>query len=383
MRSFISLFTVFGLTAFAGAALAQAEPPPPRRPDEGKRDKRPEDFKRPFDRPPPEGKVGERIEEVRRMIERLERELEEIRRHQGEFGEKAGQFGRRAGEIAKDVLRDVREAGKDVRMLIGRPFGPVRKEKAAYLGVAAGPVPAALRSHLKLAAGTGMAVEFVEPDSPAKAAGIQQHDILLKLDDQILINAHQLAVLVRIRKAGDTVSLTLLREGRQTAVPVKLTEKELPVLEEHGPFGMPFGEGPFPRMLPLPEGGGAGGGFGPGWRDGRIERFFAPDGEFQMVFSDGEHSLQISGRREGERKLTARTADGKIVFEGPIGTPEQRKAIPEEIARKLQMFEGLMGGRGFDIELEFGRPPRDGAPRRPVPPGEKGHPERPPAPPED
>src|SRR5262249_11337015 len=71
----------------------------------------------------------------------------------------------------------------------------------------------------------------VQPDSPAAAAGLQVHDVLEKLDDQLLINPQQLAVLVRAKHPGDTVNLTLLHGGKESTITAKLAEKELPVLE--------------------------------------------------------------------------------------------------------------------------------------------------------
>lgn len=113
--------------------------------------------------------------------------------------------------------------------------------KATYLGVAVSPIPGTLRKHLDLPEGVGLLVDHVDPDSPAKAAGIDTCDVLHKLDDQILINFHQLAVLVRTFKPGDEVKLALLRRGKPRILPVKLVEKEGPKLTP-------------PPMWPLHEG---------------------------------------------------------------------------------------------------------------------------------
>src|SRR5258708_1330287 len=78
-----------------------------------------------------------------------------------------------------------------------------KTEKAAFLGVSGSPVMPALREQLKLPKGVGLIVEHVEPKSPAEAAGIKQYDVLHKIGDQLLVNAHQLAVLVRMHKPGE------------------------------------------------------------------------------------------------------------------------------------------------------------------------------------
>src|SRR5690606_552210 len=89
------------------------------------------------------------------------------------------------------------------------------------------PVGAALQSQLGLPAGTGLAVSMLVPDSAA-AMVLQPHDILLKFDDQMLVNMDQLSVLVRNRKPGDKVKLTYLRAGKEATATVTLGEHEMP-----------------------------------------------------------------------------------------------------------------------------------------------------------
>lgn len=130
----------------------------------------------------------------------------------------------------------------DGRPGIDRPEGrpgldrPLRLEldvqmelvKAAYLGVTTTPAPKSLRHQVELPNGVGLVVDTVAPDSPAAAAGLKQHDLLHKIDDQILVNPQQLAVLVRTHKTGDSVKLTVLRGGKPVELTAKLVEKDLP-----------------------------------------------------------------------------------------------------------------------------------------------------------
>jgi membrane-associated protease RseP (regulator of RpoE activity) len=112
-------------------------------------------------------------------------------------------------------------------------------EKAAYLGLTASPVTAALREQLKLQKGFGMVVDFVEPGSPAEAAGIKRYDVLQNFNDQILIDSYQLAILIRSFKPGDEIKLTVLHQGQSQVVSAKLIEKEVEVLDENNPGSMP------------------------------------------------------------------------------------------------------------------------------------------------
>jgi membrane-associated protease RseP (regulator of RpoE activity) len=105
-------------------------------------------------------------------------------------------------------------------------------EKAAYLGVASSPATPVLRRQLKLAEGVGLVVDYVEPGSPAQAAGLQPYDVAVRLNDQILVNPPQLAVLVRTFEPGDVVTLTVIREGKSTPVNVKLAERNVKPIGE-------------------------------------------------------------------------------------------------------------------------------------------------------
>ncbi len=95
----------------------------------------------------------------------------------------------------------------------------------AYLGVRVGPVDPVLRNHLKLGEGAGIVVQEVVKGSPAETAGLQVHDVLQKLDDQLLVNSEQLATLISRHKKGDTLSLAIIHEGSPKTIQVTLAER--------------------------------------------------------------------------------------------------------------------------------------------------------------
>ncbi|HNQ87448.1 MAG TPA: PDZ domain-containing protein [Verrucomicrobiota bacterium] len=103
--------------------------------------------------------------------------------------------------------------------------GPI-PEKVAHLGIAVGPLDDTLREQLKLGRGMGLRVERVLDDSPAGKAGVKIHDVLQKLEDQILFNAAQLTALVRSHEPGDKVALGLIRQGEPCTLEVTLGETE-------------------------------------------------------------------------------------------------------------------------------------------------------------
>ena len=124
----------------------------------------------------------------------------------------------------------------------GPPPGtpPERHEKmpkvpVTYLGVETSDVPRVVSEQLGLAKGFGLVVDYVVPDSPAAAAGVQQNDIIKMLNDQILTEPDQLSKLVRSYSEGTTVTLTVLRKGKEEKIGVKLSKKEVPQDREFGP----------------------------------------------------------------------------------------------------------------------------------------------------
>ena len=125
---------------------------------------------------------------------------------------------------------------------------PERREKmpkvpVTFLGVETSSVPPVVCDQLALAKGFGLVVDYVVPDSPAAAAGIQQNDILKMLNDQILTEPDQLSKLVRSYSEGTNITFTVLRKGQEQKISVKLAKKEVPQRRSFGPRGRDFGLG--------------------------------------------------------------------------------------------------------------------------------------------
>ncbi|MFC8530252.1 trypsin-like peptidase domain-containing protein [Nocardia sp. NPDC057227] len=69
---------------------------------------------------------------------------------------------------------------------------------------------------------SGAAVADVQPDGPAAKAGIVEGDVIVKVGDREVTGPDELVVAVQTRKIGETVNVTLIRDGRQVDVPVTL-----------------------------------------------------------------------------------------------------------------------------------------------------------------
>ena len=95
-----------------------------------------------------------------------------------------------------------------------------------FLGLSPAALSEAVAEQLPIAKGTGLLVATVLPDSPAAKAGLQKNDVLVRFDDQVLVNPEQLVTLVHTKKPGDAVKLTYFRKGQEATATAKLASKE-------------------------------------------------------------------------------------------------------------------------------------------------------------
>jgi hypothetical protein len=184
-------------------------------------------------------------------------------------------------------------------------------ERAAFLGVATAPPPALVRSQLNLPRGMGLVVETVNKDSPAAAAGVQVNDILQKFDDQVLVNVQQLAVLVRSKKAGDDVKLTLLRGGKPMTLTAKLVENDVPLLEDLQAPRLTAGAIPDTTPVPAEE---------------TLTR--------RMI--DSQNDITFSRDARGKETLLVKDRDGRTLFQG---APEKAE-LDAELMKKIHAVQG-------------------------------------------
>jgi len=248
----------------------------------------------------------------------------------------------------------------------------------AYLGIYATKVNPNVSHQLKLTENLYLNVELVAKNSPAEKAGIQKFDLLLQMDDQILVNQEQLKYLVRSKMPTDEVILTLLRQGEKQNITVKLGETNL--VEEdplrnsglsnrfprYDPFGMDsFEKDPFlhdPQNLQdlierhsrqpflhfnqnrgrhrkiLP----------PNQSDdeplhpkANTESFSSQTSQSQVMITDEEGTLEWT-EKDGQKSLRATDSHGRVLFDGPIDSEDERNALPDEINERLNELEKNM-----------------------------------------
>ena len=234
-----------------------------------------------------------------------------------------------------------------------------------YLGVTTHQADATLDSHIKLPEGVGVVVDFVAPGSPAFGK-LQRFDVLHKLNDQILVNHEQLVVLLRMMKPGTEVVLSVVREAKPMEVKVVLGAKaaETGVREMRTP-GAPvnapaaaWGENPQGltfNLGALTAGGSAtaAGGTAPAQQKVQFQVTGGDASVRNSVIVEGGTVINMTQDAKGGKYLSAKTQDGKVIFEGPVNTDEDRAKVPADIRGKMDRLEANR------LEIKFGEEPAE------------------------
>lgn len=240
----------------------------------------------------------------------------------------------------------------------------------AYLGIYATKVNPNVSHQLKLTENLYLNVELVAKNSPAEKAGIQKFDLLLQMNDQILVNQEQLKYLVRSKMPTDEVILTLLRQGKKQKITVKLGETNLTEEDplrnsglsnrfpQYDPFGMdsflhdpqnlqdlierhsrqPFlhfnqNRGRHRKILPPAQSDDE-----PLHPKANIESFSKQTSQSQVMITDEEGTLEWT-EKDGQKSLRATDPTGKVLFDGPIDTKEDRKGLSKNLKSRLENLE--------------------------------------------
>lgn len=267
----------------------------------------------------------------------------------------------------------------------GPPGVPGHHEKGpkvpvTYLGVETSQVPDVVSEQLGLAKGLGLVVEYVEPNSPAASAGVQQNDILKMLNDQILMEPSQLRKLLQTFSDGTEVTLTILRKGKEQKVTAKLAKKEVPRrrsmfpggnhdwhwdFDETGDLGEQMKEMKQQLKEQLKDQLGAQRDIIRGAvtqaheaakraredarRAAREIRILSNDdgalkatridlGKAQIVFSDGEGELKLENV-DGKKLLTVKDPQGKLTFSGSVESKEDLDKLPADVRERYERLQ--------------------------------------------
>jgi serine protease Do len=113
-------------------------------------------------------------------------------------------------ELARPVIAQLRNAGKVQR---------------GYLGVGIQPLTADIAAGLGLPKDRGEIVASVEPGGPASKAGIQQGDVIVRINNQDVTFDNTLSFVVANTPVGSTVPIELIRAGERRTVRANIAQR--------------------------------------------------------------------------------------------------------------------------------------------------------------
>lgn len=251
-----------------------------------------------------------------------------------------------------------------------RVDGDAAVRTRTFMGVIASPVSEETRRLLGFPESHYLQVEFIAPGSPADKAGLKPKDILISFDGQQLINPEQLRAIIRAHQAGEKVIMAYMRGGklehvdielssaveaprrRVISVPpkslgakgaaedenvearlLKILEESQPVMEVHR------------SMLQKYEAG----------KPVRVEAQTLIT--VQAVTEDGTLAIRVGGSGKVGHIMDS---TGKVLFDGPLNTPEDWGAVPDSCREVLKRLDDSIDVRQTVImkDLEPGVAPK-------------------------
>jgi len=214
----------------------------------------------------------------------------------------------------------------------------VSREPARALGLELSRASAVLRRQLALKRGAGLVVDDVGSGSPAASAGFTQHDVLVKLDDQLLVLPEQFDALLESAEPGQPLACTVLRGGREVviplagaapagraAAPLRPAASALALVQPAATVG-PVSAGSLRRLS--------------------RETLLRHDADFQIRLTCGP-----------ETRLVVADPQGRVVFNDAIDTPERRGRMPAAVRTRVAEMERMLE------QPDDGDPPSTAAPR--------------------
>lgn len=136
----------------------------------------------------------------------------------------------------------------------------VADAKVGFLGIGLDEVDDTLAYHLNLENDLGVLITQVAAKSPAQAMGLKRHDVIVAADGKPIYTPRALQNLIRAKKTGETVEITVRRGPASETLSGKVVTRTERPGESRPPQGRRMGGGPGeapPRhgRMPAPDGG--------------------------------------------------------------------------------------------------------------------------------
>ncbi len=213
------------------------------------------------------------------------------------------------------------------------PVGEVTvPQTAGDLGLKLSRASGVLRQQLALDRGAGLVVDEVTPASPAHRAGFRQHDVLVKLDDQLLVLPEQFNALLEAT-AGAACACHVLRAGRITEIPLgapaSVAVATAPVSAARPAASLRPAASTL-SLLPqsqVP-------------RQPAAVRPPLPNADETLVRHDADYQIRLVAG--DEMRLVVSDIKGRVVFNDAIDTPEARSRMPVAVRARVEQMERLL-----------------------------------------
>jgi len=115
------------------------------------------------------------------------------------------------------------------------------KVRRGYLGVKVQTLTTEEAKRLKLSEQNGALIDEVTRNSPAEEAGLKKGDVIIEFNDKTVTDSRNLRLMAAQTRPGVTVSVKVLRDGKELTVTVKLGELPAKDVSKTSTAGSPRG----------------------------------------------------------------------------------------------------------------------------------------------
>ena len=249
-----------------------------------------------------------------------------------------------------------------------------------YLGVILDPLPDLLMKHLQLPEGEGVLISELVAGGPAETAGLEVGDLLVEVEGEKVGTRDEVRASLEKHGVGDEVELGIIHQGERKKVRVKLEAAPRNMPGFQAPGGGIAGDQPLEGFLEgIPEkhadairqaleqnlrqfedlewGEGA-----PGEMQRKLmQRMQRQMGGMKLNFDGAEASSSIRllddegsiemNQSNGSKEAKVFDKDGKLLWEGPYDTEQDKAAVPDDIRERIERLNVDIKGDGMQLRI--------------------------------
>lgn len=246
-------------------------------------------------------------------------------------------------------------------------------QKVAMLGVGGMAITETLSLHLGLEKGSGLTIYHVVGGSAAEKCGLKKHDILTEFDGKKISSQQDLREAVQARKPGDEVDVKFISRGKAHEKMVSLGEREelqgmvqIPGINRKWlneglggnipPAAIPqINEDMMKRLRQMQQLQGA-----EKLDIGKLLREaidgkrrmggikFGASTSISLMDNDGSVTLNT---KDGNKSVIVKDKGGKVLFDGPYETEQDKAAVPDEMKKRLERLNIDKRDNGIKLRL--------------------------------